>query len=204
MCDVLGDVKLRYSSGCLSITNFVCTFTYRNISCEIQISQSINSLISVADLYYRCGTDWKWVACGAGSRQSSSHFTWYSATYLSPAGWSFVSWCCWLIFLFGRSTRHSIARSLSILSTRTGVVSTHTCGLLITLFHKCFHCHSFWTLNRIIISRVKSTVSLLLCVNFFQNILYEKLSKLAGIWLSYWKSNTIKIIIIIIILNIKY
>ena len=34
MYGVIGDVKLRF----LSMTNFVYTFTYREISCEIEIS----------------------------------------------------------------------------------------------------------------------------------------------------------------------
>ena len=40
MYDVTADIKLRYKS--LSVTNFVYTFTDREVSCEIKISQSTN------------------------------------------------------------------------------------------------------------------------------------------------------------------
>jgi len=40
---IIGDVKLRYN---LDVKNFVYTFTYCEISCKIEISQSVNLLTS--------------------------------------------------------------------------------------------------------------------------------------------------------------
>jgi len=42
MYDVIGDIKLRF----LSATRFLFTFTYREISCKIKISQSMNLIIN--------------------------------------------------------------------------------------------------------------------------------------------------------------